>query len=463
MRNRTILFVALLFAVSASADPLTFSGSVRLRAENWSFFEPPPPSDPDYTFLGALFRVSAAQRVNERVDWQLELAAPALLNLPDGAVSPTHGQLGFGGSYHAANGGDENAASLFPKQAFVRLRWTNDTLRLGRFEFVEGTEGTPKNPTLAALKSGRVAHRLIGNFGFSHVGRSVDGVQYVHDRENLNVTAVAFRPTVGAFDVDGLDQVDGVDVLYGALTYSRPNADERLFVIAYRDTRDVMKTDNRPAPVRTIDRDDVRVITIGGHYLALFGNADVLLWGAWQTGDWGVQSHRAGAIDVEAGYHFGGAMKPALRVGYFQSTGDSDPSDDEHETFFQVLPTPRIYARFPFYNAMNSTDAFLQFSIKPSPKVTLTSEAHLLRLTESADLWYAGGGAFQDETFGFAGRASRGHDELARVFDASVDYAFSPEMTFTLYGGFADGGEVVSSLFDDESARYLYLELTRRF
>jgi hypothetical protein len=464
MRFRSVvLFALIVMAFASAADPVRFSGSLRLRGEAWSWFETPGYDD-EYAFLGALARATAAQQVNPRFDWQVELAMPALIGLPDRAVAPAPlGQLGFGGSYAAANGGDGNAISIFPKQAFARFRSGSHSIRAGRFEFTDGTEVTPKNATLAALKNGRVAHRLIGNFGFSHVGRSVDGVQYVHNTPNLNVSTLAFRPTAGAFDVEGLDRIDDVSVLYGSLTYSRPNADERLFVIGYRDSRAVLKTDNRPAAVRNLDRDAIRIVTLGGHYLALFGSVDVLLWGAYQTGDWGVQDHRAHAFDVEAGYHFAGPAAPKLRAGFFRSSGDRNPADGRHGTFFQVLPTPRLYARLPLYNAMNSTDAFLQFSFKPAPKFTITSEAHLLSLTESADLWYAGGGAFQDETFGFAGRPSGGNDNLARVIDLGVDYAFNSKTSFAAYLGLARGGDIVDSIFAGDTARYLYLEVVRRF
>src|SRR5207302_1801412 len=40
---------------------------------------------------------------------------------------------------------------------------------IGRMEFFDGAEVSPKNETLAALKRDRVAARLLANFGFTHV------------------------------------------------------------------------------------------------------------------------------------------------------------------------------------------------------------------------------------------------------------------------------------------------------
>lgn len=66
----------------------------------------------------------------------------------------------------------------------------------------------------------------------------------------------------------------------------------------------------------------------------------------WQIGDWGGLTHSAGAGAVEAGYQPKWKLKPWFRLGYFRSSGDGNPTDGDHNTFFQVLPTLRIYAEF---------------------------------------------------------------------------------------------------------------------
>ena len=153
-------------------------------------------------------------------DWQFEAALPFLLGLPDDAISPgAQGQLGLGSSYFAANNRRTEAAMLFPKQAFIRLHdvggVAGQTLKIGRMEFIDGAEVTPKDPTLAALKRDRIAHRLVGNFAFSDVGRSFDGIQYGLNRGRLNLTLLASRPTRGVFQVDGWGELNA-DVYYGA-------------------------------------------------------------------------------------------------------------------------------------------------------------------------------------------------------------------------------------------------------
>ncbi len=113
-------------------------------------------------------------------------------------------------------------------------------------------------------------------------------------------------------------------------------------------------------------------------------------------------------------------------------SGDGNPDDNRHETFFQILPTPRPYAMFPFFNMMNTEDAFGALILRPHAKVTISSSAHSLRLTNANDLWYSGGGAYQPWTFGYTGRAVSGNRSLANLYDTSVEYRANRHMTFLL-------------------------------
>ncbi len=446
---RITTFILLLITIPAFAQS-PFTGSIRVRAENWHWFETAG-GDDDYTFLGAQLRVAAKKKLGS-VEGQLEIEAPGLVYLPDNAaLAAPRGQLGLGGAYFQANG-DTDAVALFVKQAFVRA----GRFRIGRFEFMEGTERIPADATLAAIRRERVAHRLIGNFGFSHVGRSLDGVQL----DAGAWTFLAARPTTGVFDVHGGGSVDEVEVFYASWIRSSSTADGRVFAIGYRDDRGLVKTDNRTAAARNADRESIEIGTIGGHYIAKLGNADAVAWGAYQWGDWGVLSHRAYAFDVEGGMRF---SKANLRAGWFRSSGDDNRDDADHGTFFQLLPTPRVYARFPFYNAMNSDDLFLQVSAKPHAKVSLTSELHRLTLSDDADLWYAGGGAFDNRGFGFAGRPSSGNDDLATVLDVSADFKLTATMNVTVYAARAFGGDVVSAIFDGDVGTFGYVEILKRF
>ena len=461
---------------SLKVGSVTIAGSIRTRMESWDWFQ--GQASNDYTFFGSILRVSLSQS-QKRFDWQLELAAPLLLGLPDDAIAAgTQGQLGFGASYYAANSKNPNAGMVFAKQGFLRFKEiggvAGQSLKVGRMEVIDGNEVTPTNTTLAALKRDRIAHRLLGNFGFSHVGRSFDGAQYSLNGSKLNLTLFGGRPTRGVFQVDGWGELN-VNVFYGALTGQtggKNSAGEwRVFGLGYSDYRDgVLKTDNRPSVVRRVDTGHINIGTYGGHYLHTVstkpGAFDILFWGAIQNGSWGRLAHQAGALAVEAGFQPNVArrLKPWIRGGYNYGSGDKNPNDSTHGTFFQILPTPRIYARMPFFNMMNTRDIFGELVLRPTKALTIRADAHSLRLANANDLWYTGGGAFQPWTFGYTGRASNGQRGLATLYDVSADYNLNGHLSLGAYGGHADGKLVMQSIYPkDKNGNFGYLELTVKF
>lgn len=451
------------------------SGSLRPRVESWDWFS--GMANNQYTFTGSILRVSLSES-RKSFDWQLEFALPFLLGLPNDAIAPgPQGQLGFGASYFAANDQNINAALLFVKQGFIRFNdlggIAGQSLKLGRTEFIDGTEVTPKDATLAALQRDRIAHRLIGNFGFSDVGRSFDGVQYVLDRPTLNFTFLGARPTCGVFQVDGWGELNA-NVFYGALTGQAPgkrsSVEWRVFGLGYSDYRNgVVKTDNRPVAVRTADNGHINIGTFGGHYLqtveSSLGTVDLLIWGTAQTGSWGNLAQRSGAFATEAGWQppVLPAARPWLRGGYDYGSGDSNPNDNAHGSFFQVLPTPRIYARFPFFNMMNCRDVFGELILRPSKVLTIRTDIHSLALANRNDLWYSGGGMYQPSTFGYIGRPSNGQAGLATLYDGSADYNVNTHVSIGVYYGHAAGKLVVESIYPNgKNANLGYLELMFR-
>ncbi len=455
----------------ANSSGIQFSGSLRFRSETWSWFDTPA-ANPDYTFFANLLRFSLSQR-KEKWDWQAEFAQPLLVNLPARSIAPApQGQLGLGASYFAANN-DTAPAGLFLKQGFVRFKNIlgdkSGSFRIGRFEFIDGTEAMPRSPTIAALVRDRIAHRLVGNFAFSHVGRSFDGLQYTHATKTTNVTFVAARVTQGVFQVNGWGELD-TDILYASVTRpvgKKSPGEWRVFALSYHDGRPLLKTDNRPAILRAADHHNIRITTLGGDYLQTFkiGNStvDTLAWGAGQFGHWGLLDHRAGAIALEGGVQPDWKFKPWIRAGYFWGSGDQNPTDGNHGTFFQVLPTPRIYARFPFYNLMNNQDVFGELVLRPNQKWTLRSDAHFLRLSSRNDLWYSGGGAFQTNTFGYVGRPG-GARGLANLYDLSADYQVNEHVGLTGYYALATGRAVIETIYPQGSTGQLaYAELNWRF
>ncbi len=123
-----------------------------------------------------------------------------------------------------------------------------------------------------------------------------------------------------------------------------------------------------------------------------------------------------------------------------------------------MLPTARVYARFPFYNLMNIEDVFGSLRLRAA-QVSLRADVRRVRLSEASDLWYGGSGAFEKESFGYGGRPSGGQRSLATLTDLGVDYRPHPQMTLSAYGAWARGGSVIAGIYPSgRSARLLYLE-----
>lgn len=460
-------------AAKHELGPLEIAVDWRARAEGWDWFRGNQGTS-NYALGHSLLRIMIGQ-TKDHFDWALEAAQATLLGLPSNAVVPApQGQLGLGGTYYVTNSGQRNNASAFVKQAFLRLKDREHNLRIGRFEFFDGLEVQPKDTTLATLVQTRISQRLIANFGFSAVQRSFDGAQLSWNFAKNNLAFFAGRPTRGVFQVDGMGEL-GIDAYYGAFTLpveARHSAGElRVFGLGYVDHRTlVLKTDNRSQAARVTDHSRIEIGTYGADYLHVFNTAssgkfDFLAWGAVQTGSWGLLAHRAGAFVGEFGWqppvH---KLEPWLSAGYSYGSGDANPSDSHHGSFFQVLPTPRLYARFPFYNMMNNEDFYGTLNARPASKLLLRSEAHALRLASAADLWYLGGGAFQPQTFGYTGRPSNGSRSLASVWDLSADYQISRSFGVTLYYAHAWGKGVIRSIYpNDHNGQLAYLETNFRF
>jgi hypothetical protein len=455
---------------------VTVTGALRSRLYVWNWFQAPT-GENQYAYSGNYLRLNLAQKFSAW-DWDAEFSVPFLLGLPATATDPApQGALGLGSNYFSANGGKQNTAMIFPRQLFVRFHGLGGSdankLQMGRFTFQDGSELTPKNPTLATLKRDRVSQRLLGDFGFSDVGRSFDGVHFSSSTSSNDFTFIAATPTRGVFQVDGWGW-NRVGFGYGAYTHEwgkgKHAADTRIFVLEYDDWRHILKTDNRPTAVRKGDTENLRIDTFGGHTLHAYttdaGVLDLLAWGAVQTGRWGTQQQRAYALDFEGGFQPAilPKLKPWLRGGFTTGSGDGNPNDNKHGTFFQVLPTPRPYARFPFFNMMNTQDGFGALILRPHPKVTVSSEFHSLRLSNANDLWYSGGGAYQPWTFGYIGRSTSGRRSLGNLYDTGVEYRTARKITLTAYLGYTQGLASIETIYPQgKDGQFGHLEILYRF
>jgi hypothetical protein len=461
---------------AASTDrPYSVHVYYRLHMEAWQWFAAPPYTS-SYGYVESLLRLAIAQRIHAW-DWALELSQPALLDLPSRAISPSpaQGQLGFGGTFYASNDNNPYSAAAFLKQGFLRYNFagSDKKLRVGRYEFFDGAETQPRNPTIRWLQTYRVAQRLIGNFGLVNAQRSFDGMDghygdlSANDGNNWDITAMASRADQGAFTDNGNPELN-VDVQY--LAYSRYAFREHLlwraFGIGYHDGRTgILKVDNRPLAARQADHKNIRLGTYGGDFISsvpVHGlNFDLVGWGLLQDGNWGTQGDRAYAGLLEGGIQLTAApTTPWLRGGMSATSGDNTPNNDRHSTFFMILPSPYIYARPLSYNMMNNDDGYVQFIDRPVKRLELRADIHWLQLASSHDLWYTGGGAFNSTAFGYIGRPSGGQASYASIADVTSYWQVTSKVAFNAYYSYTKGKSVIKSDFPaGQTGQYGYGEV----
>ena len=479
-----ILVIALVEPIKAHAaidlltlggQPVVLSATEQSREQVWNWFSPTNPAQgPDYqnryNFMGSWIRVGLGYQLHG-VKAFAELMSPFLINLPDNAiVAPPPGKvgpqglLGLGANYYQPHQ-NPNDASVFLKQSYLefgRNLIPGFDFKGGRFEFFDGLEYLPAelNPQLRWLATNRIAQRLIGNFGFSDIMRSFDGAVATYGNEKWQATVMFGVPTKGVFDLNAMEEVRNMDVAYASLN-AGPSAFQselwgesigRLFYIYYNDSRGLALVDNRGLSGTAADTGPISIDTVGADYARTLavgpGSADVLLWGAGQFGSWGSLRQRAYAMVAETGYRFTHApWQPWLRLGYTIGSGDDNKNDSTHSTFFQILPTARIYAMTPIYNMMNINDAMGQLVLDPLANLQIQSALHGLWLDSNKDRWYAGGGAFDNRIFGYAARPSNGYGYLGTLADCQMTWKANSHFALQLYYGHVFGGSVVGSIY----------------
>jgi hypothetical protein len=438
----------------------------------WRFFEPPVGGgNDDYAFIAnRLF--GGVQRSAPAYDLTAALQYVQFGGLPQDAVGP--GPLGTGAVYFA-HAGRSDSHQVYLRYANVRFKRLvpHTTIQVGRMPYASGGEAASGNPKLDAVKLQHLAARVIGEFGWSIYQRAYDGVRVDAARGRTTGTAFVLHPTQGGFeDAAGLMMPD-ITVVGAAATMTStmasPSAQYQMFAYRYRDTRTVtQRPDNTGRPAQSAD---IGINTFGGSVVfapppTRGRQWDGLVWVAAQAGSWYDLRHRAASVALEAGHQWAAARwQPWLRGGYLYASGDRNPSDDRHGTFFEMLPTVRQYAQSALYSQMNNTDLFAQLIARPRTDVTLRFDWHRVGLASSRDGWYFGSGATQQHgsIFGFATRPSFGATHLATIGEGSVDYAIAPHWSVNGYVAVGRGGDVVKPAFAGHTLTFAYLENVLQF
>ncbi len=471
MLTLSVPFLVFAETNDAAKDPLSFDASLRTRYEFIDWFEAGAAGiDNSYSYPSLKGQLGVGYNVDD-FKFYVQGEYDQVFDLP------TDADNGPGVIYKNFNRGDRDPGSVYVRQGYAQFSNISDSnlsVTGGRILYSSGAEVKSSNKTIDWIKGKRIADRLIGPFDFTF-GRSFDGARFDYKIADFGTfTAHLSHPTKGGFVTDGLKTITDISLLTAAMTHpysfgEGSEGDAQLFYYGYDDERGAatVKTDNRPLDVRTGDIDDITIHNFGGHIIHTekvgTGTWDGMLWGVFQTGDWGTQGHSAQALAVETGYRFDEVYgAPWLRAGFNWGSGDDDPSDGDHDTFFQMLPTARAYAMTPFYNSMNLQDFFVQVMWKPHEKVTLRSDFHFLGVSEENDLLYSGAGAGERSgPFGFAGAPTKGEDQIGQLLDFNIWVDLHKNASLYLYYGHLFSGDLTEAAFaESDDIDYGFIELT---
>lgn len=460
-------------AAASTAKPSGFTLTLRdwTRVESWRYFEPHPGGgDPEYTFVANRLQLEL-KRAWPAVDLQVAAQHVGFVGLPSGASGP--GPLGIGALYFDQGGRSTHPQQLWLRYANVRFKQVLPglDLQVGRMGYTSGAEAASGDAKIEAVKRSRLDARIVGEFEWSVWQRGFDGARADWTRGPVTVTGIALRPTQGGFAKVAGPTIDDIDVYGGTVTVKPTSVLKHTqvqgFVLRYDDDRLVtQRPDNMGL---TAPRADVGITSTGGTLVGAYpvgpGMLDVLAWGVLQRGDWYGQDHRGGTLALEAGYHWAKApWAPWVRAGLLRATGDDDPTDNEHGTYFPVLPTVRRFSQTTVFSTMNVHDTFVQVMARPSTRVGLRLDVHDLRLAEARDLWYIGSGATLERgaAFGYSGRRSNGSTRLGTSTEGSVDVTVSPVWSFNAFVGHVQGGGVVTGTFRGDDFWFGYVEQVLR-
>jgi hypothetical protein len=437
----------------------------RIRGEFVDWFATPqdgPMPNFRYNFLGNKFQLGL-RVIRDPYEVFVQFQDSTLANIPDNGV-------GVGSIYYA------NTRRSLQNGAILRQAWFGAkrpfnidgiAVRAGRLLYSDAMDVPATAPNLKWIQLNRLSQRLIGPFDYTHVGRSFDGGHLGYDWDMLNVTGFGFVPTYGGYEIDANRELD---ITLGGIALNLKESPQlgpmigRLFWYYYGDQRDVLYVDNRPLPVRQAAiGEHSQLHTIGASVVRLWpigpGIADGTAYGFGQFGDYQELDQQAWAYGVEAGYRLGEVLaKPWLRIGINSGSGDTDPTDGDHGTFFQLLPTAWLYAQFPFYNMMNNQDVFVQTILEPHPMVSFRLDGHWLRLNASQDLAYFGGGATKNDLFGYGAVNGNGRSELAYLLHFMLTVRPTAFLTFNGFYAHAWGQGVINQAFVGRPANYGFLE-----
>ena len=346
------------------------------------------------------------------------------------------------------------------------------TLKAGRQELVYGDE------------------RLIGNGDWSNIPRAFDAAKLRYEGRHGWVDGFVSRPVLADNHSFNLaNEYDTFSGLYASTKTLIPKQESQAYFLARNTDAHSPFAHQKDTPQaggpsgRDIYTTGIRIKSLpnqlaGWDYGAeLFGQ-----FGRYQENAATITASKAKQSQSQEafGAYLGGgytwtnlSYTPRVGVEYNYASGDSDPTDDKHETVDNLFPTNhKFYGLMDFVSLQNIHNVRFMTSIAPAKNFTLSCDFHLFWLADTADFFYtvAGGrraGAAPGSGKGYG--LNPGYDSfVGSEIDLVATYKIKPwAITQVGFGHFFTGQYIDQSLsapgYGSADANYVYLQSTLNF
>jgi hypothetical protein len=329
----------------------------------------------------------------------------------------------------------ENTFDL--RQAWIQIQEQDGkgwSLRVGRQELAYGD------------------HRLVGSFNWSNVGRTFDAAKL--NFTNSVVSVDVFGSSVVVIEDDDFDKLDDGFNFYGVHA-TFPQAVPKAELNAYT----FWKTTPLVVDERGV-KGDADTVTIGGRLNGKLPNDfDYTTEVMFQTGDFGGDDIKAGALHARLGYQFNAAGSPKLRFEYNFASGDGETGDGTRGTFDQLYPTNHDkYGIMDLVGLRNMHDLRTGVLFKPTKKFDLEFDYHSFWLADRNDGLYNAAGALVAR---IPGGSPFSH--IAQEFDVQGTYRLGWGVTFGAGYGHWFPGDFWEAATKGAPQDWGYAQMTYKF
>ncbi|HBR15255.1 MAG TPA: hypothetical protein DD723_06915 [Candidatus Omnitrophica bacterium] len=237
------------------------------------------------------------------------------------------------------------------------------------------------------------AQRLVGGFGWSNIAQTFDAAKMMLNFEPHHLTIDGFGGTFTQ-----INSPDEADDLFEGEAHDNIGG----YYATYKGIKDVTvenylirrKTNKNITYISGVTAGELDIFTTGGRVVGKVPDSkfDYELEAAHQWGSTNALDVSANMLVTILGYTFDHPWKPRAAFEFDYASGDSDTSDADLNTFNNLYPTNHLqYGYMDRAGLQNLNDYRFQLKAKPTEKLALQGDLHLIFVDTPKDAFYAAG------------------------------------------------------------------------